>query len=144
MKIFFNYFGGFNPEYYQLIGMKIMDATIGDFLHYFYNVYLEKSRDSYAAGWENWYRFIRKSRFDHPKIHQFLNGMRWTFDIPEIRRYALEFLGKMARVYINSRIMSVNTKEANAPKIEEVDRRRIGSGRSSRYLINILVLDELC
>ena len=104
MKLFYTYFGGFNPEYFELIGSKIMDKCLDNFLDYFYNDYVEKSRDSYMGGWEKWYRFIRKSRFDHPKIHQFINGMRWTLDVPEIRRYALEFLVKMSRVYINSRI----------------------------------------
>ena len=104
MKMIYCYFGGFNPEYYQLIGMKILEDTMSEFLDYFFNDYIERSRNSYVGGWEKWYRFIRKSRFDHPKIHKFLNGMRWTLDVPEINRYALEYLARMARVYINGKI----------------------------------------
>jgi hypothetical protein len=83
-----------------------MEHCIGDFFNYFYNDYIEKSRDSYAGGWEKWYRFIRKSRYDHPNTHKFLNCMRWTLDVPEIRRYAFESLIKMSRIYINSKIQN--------------------------------------
>ena len=106
MKMFYCYFGGFNQEYFQLIGMRVMEHCIGDFFNYFYNDYIEKSRDSYAGGWEKWYRFIRKSRYDHPNTHKFINCMRWTLDVPEIRRYAFESLIKMSRIYINSKIQN--------------------------------------
>ena len=53
MRLFKENFGGLNPEYSSMIGSKIMDHTLQDFLGYFFNSYLERTKDSYARSQEN-------------------------------------------------------------------------------------------
>lgn len=49
IKMFKQYFGGLNPEYPILLGSRIMDSTLSDFLGYFFNTFVDRAKDSYAS-----------------------------------------------------------------------------------------------
>lgn len=53
IKMFRQYFGGLSPEYPIMIGQKIMDHSLSEFLSYFFSSYLERAKDSYARSQEN-------------------------------------------------------------------------------------------
>jgi len=70
--------------------------------------------------------------------------MRWTLDIPEIQRYGIEHLIKMARIQISSKIQARVNIEGQELKQAEMERQMIASGKSFRYFININAIVELC
>ena len=140
MRIFFSYFGGFNLEYRHNIGVTLLEKTASSYLDYFFEIYIPKLKKSYETDLEEWYQFVRKSRFDHPQVHLFLNSVRWTLDNLEMKKYALQAIEKMSRVYVNSKV----SYGGNELQRMQMDKKRIEAGFSSRYLLGLKVLENLC
>lgn len=139
MRIFYCYFGGLNYEYHQLLGYNIIEKTEIVYLDYFFNIYINKCLKSYEGSIDDWSQFIRKSRFDFPEIHQYMNGARWTLDNPEMRKYAFLTLEKMAKIMVNSKVNSETTDY----EFFRSDRKRIEGCKSSRYLLSLKVLEDV-
>ena len=132
-----NHLGGFNPAYFTVLALHIIEEKLPSFLDFFFSQYIPNVVGFFSVSWSSWFQGIRSSIQKYPDAHIFLNTLRLALSTPEIRTYSMKLFEAMGKFVLT--LKSEQGTNLNKQK----EKVRTKSGLGPKAVISVETLEQI-